>query len=180
MEALPQEGVRSAAHTRRGIVDAFTALALRQRFTSIRISDVLAQAAIGKSTFYEHFRGKNDLLVSAMQPVIVALATAASGRAARSYVRGMVVHLWDRRSLGRALLDSAAASIVQRSLAEAIIPHAERAGLPGGAAILTARGIAAAQLAMVRSWMAGETPATVDAMTDCLIACASMLLREQR
>lgn len=172
--------MRSAAHTRQGIVDAFMALALQHRFTSIRISDVLAQAGIGKSTFYEHFRGKNDVLVIAMQPFILALATAASGRAARSYVRGMVMHLWDRRSIGRALLDSTSAPIVQRSLAEAIIPHAKRAGLPRDTALLTAKGIAAAQLVMLRSWMAGETSTTVDAMTDRLIACSLMLSSEQR
>jgi hypothetical protein len=27
---------------------------------------------------------------------------------------------------------------------------------------------------MLRSWLAGHAPATIDAMTDCLIACARL------
>ncbi len=90
------------------------------------------------------------------------------------------MHLWNRRSIGLALLDSTSAPIVQRSLAEAIISHAERAGLPRDAALLKARGIAAGQLAMLRSWMASETSTTVDAMTHSLIACSLLLSSEQR
>lgn len=180
MQDAPPQGVRKAAHTRQKIVDAFTALALRHRYAAIRMSDILTQAGVGKSTFYEHFRGKDDVLVDAMQPVILALATAASRRAARLYVREMVKHLWDRRSIGRALLDSSSAPIVQRSLAAAIVPHAIRAGLSCDAAQLTARGIAAAHLAMLRSWLAGETPSTIDTMTDRLIACSHLMSVDQQ
>ncbi|MBX7483234.1 TetR/AcrR family transcriptional regulator [Qipengyuania qiaonensis] len=161
--------------TRKAIVDAFTALALRHRYETIRASDIIANAGVGKSTFYEHFRGKNDVLLHAMQPVVLALATAASGRAARSYIRETVRHLWDRRLVGRALLDSTTGPVFQRSLAEAIRTHAVRAGLGDSAAAIAARGIAAAQLAMLRSWLAGEATSTIDDMTDSLVACSRLL-----
>ena len=112
-------------------------------------------------------------MLAAMQPIVLALATAASGRAARPYVRTVVAHLWERRSAVRPVIDSTAAATLQRRLARAIARHGgerdDAAGTP-----LLATGIAAAQLAMLRSWLAGHAPATIDAMTDCLIACARL------
>ena len=167
------KGRRPTCATTTAIIDAFAALAVERRYGAIRVADLIARAGVGKSTFYEHFRGKDDVMLAAMQPIVLALATAASGRAARPYVRTVVTHLWERRSAVRPVIDSAAAATLQRRLARAIARHGgerdDAAGTP-----LLATGIAAAQLAMLRSWLAGHAPATIDAMTDCLIACARL------
>ncbi len=154
------------------IVEAFVALALERRYDVIRVFDIIDRAGVGKSTFYEHFRGKDDVMLSAMQPIVLALATAASGRAARVYIRSVVEHLWERRSVARPIMDSRAVSILQRRLADAIAKHGGRTG--ADQARLAATGIAAAQLAMLRCWLAGHAPATIDAMTDQLIACSRL------
>lgn len=164
---------RRIACTVTAIIDAFIALALERRYDAVRVADLITRAGVGKSTFYEHFRGKDDVLLTAMRPILLALATAASGRAARSYVRNMVEHLWERRSVGRSIMDSKAAPIIQRRLADAIAAH----GLGGdgvGNASLSAVGIAAAQLAMLRCWLAGHVTVTIDAMTDQLMACSCL------
>lgn len=178
MLAASLSEIRSVSRTRAAIVDAFTALALRHRYETICASDIIALAGVGKSTFYEHFRGKDDVLRHSLQPVVLALATAASGRAARCYVCETVRHLWERRSVWQALLDSTAASVVQRCLSEAIRPHGIRAGLPDNAAFLAAKGIAAAHFAILRSWLAGEVPSTNDEITESLIACSRLLRRD--
>lgn len=154
------------------IIDAFHALALERRYGTIRVLDIIDRAGVGKSTFYEHFRSKNDVLLAAMHPVLLALATAASGRAARSYVRSMVAHLWERRSVARPVVDSTAGVILQRCLADTIARHGGRP--EGENTPLFAVGIAAAQLAMLRHWLAGHATATVDTMTDQIIACAQL------
>lgn len=155
------------------IVEAFRTLAMERRYGAVRVIDIIDRAGVGKSTFYEHFQGKDDVLLTAMRPILLALATAASGRAARSYVRPVIEHLWERRSFARSILDSTAASILQRRLANAVAMHGGRQidaeGIP-----LFAVGIAAAQLAMLRCWLAGRVAVTVDAMTDQLIACSRL------
>ncbi len=156
------------------IVAALTTLIGERRYDMIRVADITRYAGIGKSTFYDHFDSKDEVLLDAMQPILLALATAASGRAARGYVLGMVQHLWDRRAIGRPLMASSIAPRVQRDLAEAIRPHVERSGCPAGASIITATGIAAAQLAMLRSWLSGEAAATAGQMTDRLIDCSRL------
>ena len=161
--------------TRTVILDAFVGLALNHRYDTIRIADLIAAAGIGKATFYEHFRSKNDVLLAAMEPVLLALSVAASGRAARSYVKGIVSHLWDRRSIGRTVLSSAAAPIMQRRLAGLIGLHIERAGSGDIAPSIKATGIAAAQIAMLRSWLAGEVTCTADEVTDELIRYSRLI-----
>lgn len=173
-----QADARRASRTRTAILDAFTALALERRYDAIRVSDLTMRAGIGKSTFYEHFHSKDNVLLEAMQPVLLALATAASGRAARSYIKEMVRHLWERRSTGRSIMDSMTIPIIQRRLAEAIRPHAVRKGLSSCNSSISAIGIAAAQLAMLRCWLVGQTPSTIDDMTDSLIACSRFIERD--
>lgn len=161
--------------TRRAILDAFVELLAERRYEAIRIADLVARAGVGKSTFYEHFRSKNDILLAAMHPVLLALSTAASGRAARSYVKAMMSHLWDRRSIGRVILGSATGPIVQRHLAKMIQPHIDRAAAAGLASPIRATGIAAAQIAMLRSWLSGEASCSADDITDRMIDCARLI-----
>lgn len=164
---------RQLSSTEIAIVEAFRTLAIERRYGAIRVTDIIHHAGVGKSTFYEHFQGKDDVLFTAMRPVLLMLATAASGRAARSYVRPVIKHLWERRLVARSILDSTAASILQRRLADAIATHGGRQldteGVP-----LFAIGIAASQLAMLRCWLAGHVTATVDVMTDKLMACSRL------
>ncbi len=164
---------RQLSDTEIAIVDAFRTLAIERRYGAIRVTDIIGRAGVGKSTFYEHFHGKDDVLLTAMRPVLLVLATAASGRAARSYVRPVIEHLWDRRSVARPILESTAASILQRRLADAIATHGGRQ-LDAEGVPLFAIGIAASQLAMLRCWLAGHVAATFDAMTDQLIACSRL------
>lgn len=166
-------GTQRVSGTEAAIIDAFIGLALERRYDAIRVADLIARAGVGKSTFYEHFRGKDTVLLAAMQPILLALATAASGRAARSYIRSVVEHLWERRSVGRPIMDSTTAPIIQRCLADAIAARGvEEDGVTNAA--LIAVGIASAQLAMLRYWLGGRVAATIDEMTDQLIACARL------
>lgn len=164
---------RQLSGTEIAIVEAFHTLAIGRRYGAIRVIDIIDRAGVGKSTFYEHFQGKDDVLLTAMRPILLALATAASGRAARSYVRPFIEHLWERRSFARPILDSTAAPILQRRLADAIATHGGKR-IEAEGVRLSAVGIAAAQLAMLLCWLAGHVAATVDVMTDQLIACSRL------
>jgi len=173
MPDCPPAGTRRTSCAEIAIVDAFSALVFERRYDAIRVSALIARAGVGKSTFYEHFRSKDDVLLATMRPVLLALATAASGRAARSYIRATVEHLWEQRSTGRRIMDSVAAPIIQRRLAKTIAAHGQAVDACCGTPIF-AIGIAAAQLAMLRSWLAGHVAVTIDGMTDQLMACSRL------
>lgn len=53
---------RRAARTRRLLHQALMRLIMRKNYESITVQDLLDEADIGRSTFYAHFAGKDDLL----------------------------------------------------------------------------------------------------------------------
>jgi AcrR family transcriptional regulator len=52
---------RRVARTRETLHKALQSLILRRGYESITVADILAEANIGRSTFYAHFAGKEDL-----------------------------------------------------------------------------------------------------------------------
>ena len=53
---------RRTARTRRALYDALIALILRKGYEAVTIQDIIDEADIGRSTFYAHYNGKEDLL----------------------------------------------------------------------------------------------------------------------
>jgi AcrR family transcriptional regulator len=87
-----------AKRTREAILNAFVGLALERRYDAIRTTDLIAAAGVGRSTFYEHFRSKDDVLVAAMDPILLPLAGAVTGRASPAYLRSALDHVWQQRA----------------------------------------------------------------------------------
>lgn len=61
---------RRVARTRRALSEALTGLVLEKRFDSITVQDVIGRADVGRSTFYAHFRDKEDLFLSAWRGLL--------------------------------------------------------------------------------------------------------------
>jgi AcrR family transcriptional regulator len=73
---------RRAARTRRALQDALIALILRKGYEDITIQDLLDEADVGRSTFYAHFTGKEDLLRRGFERLRDHLASARTSEAA--------------------------------------------------------------------------------------------------
>jgi AcrR family transcriptional regulator len=65
---------RRTARSRRAITSAFVALVLERRYDAIRVGDIVEKADVGRSTFYEHFRSKDDLLRQSMEGLLARIA----------------------------------------------------------------------------------------------------------
>src|SRR4051812_36054131 len=76
---------RRTARTRRALLAAFVALVQERRYEAIRVGDIVDEADVGRSTFYGHFKSKDDLLRQSMDWLLRILAEAAvpGGDAAR-------------------------------------------------------------------------------------------------
>ena len=61
---------RRVTRTRRSLSDALVALILEKRFDSITVRNVIDRADVGRSTFYAHFRDKEDLFLSAWKDLL--------------------------------------------------------------------------------------------------------------
>ena len=166
--------------SRKSVVSAFARLALDLRYDDIRIGNLVAAAGIGRSTFYEHFRSKDEVLLAAMEPILLTLANAIAERASQPQVRATLRHLWDRRSLGRIILSSQAAVLIQRRLAAMIEARLELPATPAVPASMVAMAAAAAELALLRMWLAGEAACSADALARQMIALRPRLQDEKQ
>ncbi len=163
-QAMPGRPDRRVARTRDAILAAFVRLLFARRYAAMRTADLVAEAGIGRSTFYEHFRNKEDVLLAALDPILLPLANAAAGRASLAYLRMTLEHMWEQRALGRVLFEPALIVKLQRKLAtmiEARLDAREANAVPPA---LAASGIAAAQLAILRMWLTGEASCSADAL----------------
>lgn len=157
------------ARTREAILSAFRSLALERRYNAIRVTDLIAAAGIGRATFYEHFRGKDDVLLAAMEPILDPMARAALGRPVEAHLRATLGHIWQQRFVGRILLASSAGEKLQRHLAGMIATGLDDAPVP---ATMRAAAIAAAQIAMLRLWLGGTAPCPSPALARQMMACS--------
>jgi AcrR family transcriptional regulator len=165
---------RQVARTRRALLDAFYALLGERRYRAISVADVVERANVGRSTFYKHFGGKDELLRHSMEPLLAMIADAAGGGDV-DRTRAAVAHLWDRRSLARTLSSQAIVTASRRALTDLVEARLCQSA-DEDREMIRARAvqIAAAQLALIDAWTRGEISASQDQIVTRLRACARL------
>src|SRR4051794_24642300 len=69
---------RRVRRTRDRLGDALVELLIQKPFDDITVQEVLDRAGVSRSTFYTHFRDKNDLFLSDSDEFLEGMATALS------------------------------------------------------------------------------------------------------
>ncbi len=86
---------------------ALLGLIQEKPINDVTVQEVLDRANVGRSTFYLHFRDKNDLLLSQLEIFLEIMSTALSVRKEESHrvvpVTEMFAHLGEQKKLYRAL-----------------------------------------------------------------------------
>src|SRR5216684_2154220 len=89
---------------------ALVTLIQERPIDDVTVQDVLDRAAVGRSTFYLHFRDKNDLLFSQLEKFLEMMSTALSIRKEESRrvvpVAELFAHIGTQKKVYRALADS--------------------------------------------------------------------------
>lgn len=154
--ALDKPGSDRPSRTRSWIVTAFNRLVLGRRYDLLSVGDVSRRAGVGRSTFYEHFRGKDDVLREALGPIFVHLADAAVGAGDVHRVRWVLDHIAENRARAKAMLEGPARVQIEQALAELILVRLAKAqaGDDGAMRGLNAARLAGSQIAVLRAWLA--------------------------
>ncbi len=74
---------RRVARTRRALRDALAALLHEKPYDAIGVQDILDRADVGRSTFYTHFRDKDELLEAGIDAMLFAVPQPARGSSER-------------------------------------------------------------------------------------------------
>jgi AcrR family transcriptional regulator len=153
---------RRIERTREAVAGAFNALILEgRRYDRIRVADLIARAGIGRSTFYEHYRNKDEVLAETIRHPFAMLAVAVDAEVRVSTLRDVLVHFHENRVQARLIFGGSARRKIARVLAsmieERLRARAQACGVAAPAAIgIAAVALAEGQLAAIMAWLAGD------------------------
>jgi AcrR family transcriptional regulator len=171
---------RRVQKTRSLLHGALAALVHEKSYDAIVVKEILGRANVGRSTFYSHFRDKEDLLLSAIRELLAAGgAAAASHRTdpARGVLRfslPVLEHVERVRAGAGSRTDGRRQAALHERLEEVLIEQITadlrrvgrrvEAGVPGVPPGLLARHVAATFLLVLDWWVErGESLTARDA-----------------
>ena len=163
--------------TRQALFSAFYGLVLEQRYTNIRIDTILARAGVARSTFYEHFRNKDELLAaSLLVPFSILAATPFAPEHAK--LSAILSHFYQNRALAPGLFAGPARRIVDRALQDLILAGLRRSYGPHliVSSDLVAQLLAQLLMGGVIAWLEGRESLSADRLAQVLCQSANALL----
>lgn len=116
---------RRVQRTRHALRDALISLLLERSWDDINIQILCERADIGRSTFYIHFQNKEELLVSGFRDLQTMLRAQAGAvqpgvSASLPFVRGLIEHVYEHRTLFRAIIGRGSGHVVQKRFREMV------------------------------------------------------------
>ncbi|MBV9882306.1 MAG: hypothetical protein JO276_04795 [Sphingomonadaceae bacterium] len=163
---------RRTVRTRTALIHAFDQLVLGRAKRKIRVADIVAEANVGRSTFYEHYGSADEIHMAALARPFAILADAAAGLGEETRLTGLLAHFWDYRQQARGSLSDRTGEKAARMLADLV----EERLRPDEAALalplrLAAMQLAEAALAPIRGWITAEAPATSEMLAAAICTC---------
>lgn len=130
---------RRTQKTRKALSAALISLMNEKNYESIAVQEILDRADIGRSTFYTHYRDKNELLIDGLQGLREFLQDAqktAASTSTHSYEKvigfslAMFEHANDHREVFFSLIGGQGWAIVSRNLEEIIVQLMKKEARP--------------------------------------------------
>lgn len=122
----PKADDRRILRTRNTLTAALLSLLSERGWDELSVQDICDQANIGRSTFYAHFRNKEELLASGFNHLREALQQAAKSVDSEPSVRfrfvgGLLEHLVENRNVFRAIVGRRSGHVVQTRFRELVL-----------------------------------------------------------
>jgi AcrR family transcriptional regulator len=177
---MPKVIDRRAARTRRALHEALISLILRKGYEATTIQNIIDEADVGRSTFYAHYKGKEDLLRGGFERLRADLTQArggvSAGRGARRspliFSLALFQHADGYKDVYRALVSgrggAVAVSEIRRVLSDFVREELSVTKLNGAVPLeLALQFIVSAFLAVLTWWLERKpelAPPEVDRM----------------
>jgi AcrR family transcriptional regulator len=166
------------------VLRALAELIETTQYDEITVGQIIERAAVSRSTFYEHFSGKQDLLVSSIGGPFKTLADGILSFPQLNLVP-LLEHFWSNRAFARGIFSG---SIRQRAANVLVIQIETRLGrrqaepreryrLPRR---LIAWQLAETTLGLIAAWLAGEARCSAAELADGLSRSSHAMLEAMR
>lgn len=157
--------------TQQALFEAFTDLVLSRPYADIKVADIIEAAGVGRSTFYEHYQSKDDVLRQSMSGLLAMLADTITPHYSQERVGFVVKHFWNNRVRANALNQPHTRTVITRALAAAFETRLDsRPGHPRVPSTLLAQQLAEAQFGLLWAWLAGQASCSADQIAETLAA----------
>lgn len=159
---------------------AFDALVTSKPYDEITLNEIISKANVGRSTFYQYYKSKDDILAKRLTWPMSVIASAVSTDANIDDITGTLSHFWDKRSYARIVFNGSTLRHIKLVLAEHLCDHLLKAD-PTASSLIPhdtyAKMIAEAQMFLVKNWLIGQTPISLNKVTQGLIQVSQAMMR---
>jgi AcrR family transcriptional regulator len=182
--AISTSGDPRVARTRQAILDAVEVLG--RSGDEITVAEIVRAAGIGRSSFYTHFSGIDELAVTVLRAAFQTIgaddlelrrsSSVSGAEAARLAQVRLVDHLVEHRALYAGMLALPFTSSVYTRMIEsygeqvlatnALLPRIPDGVSPEAVAIYTASG----SLGLLANWIRSDAPVSAEVMVDQLMS----------
>ncbi len=167
---MPHQTDRRSARTRARLHGALKSLAVTRGYDHLSVQDICDAADVGRSTFYAHYAGKDDLKRGGLDYLKAELHQARDGRML-GWTAALFAHGRDHLALYRALHGGPGEAVsldgIQAMLTQMIDEDFKAARMDVATRRHKVRFTTGALLAMLTAWLDGgakEPPETMDAL----------------
>lgn len=169
----------AARTTRNRLLNSFNALVLRGANGKITVSDIVHEAGVGRSTFYDHYSSADDIHQQALAGPMTLMAEAILGLQTEERLSYLLTHFWENRERARMTLSGEEGQKVEQLLVSILESRlSNRAGSDKESTRVTAIELAVVPLALIRAWLNGTVHCSGAEMAGH-IAMSSAIMREE-
>jgi len=163
---------RRSRRTRDALGSAFVKLLLTRGYEAVTIGEICDTGNVGRSTFYAHYKTKEDLLEESLHGPSAGLAACVSGDATRQGLLPLLAHFSEQKHLNRIFFEPPVRTIWVRTLARQIESRLPRGARSGLKALI----VAEMQVALLTHWLTGKFSLQPQDLAAMLIANTQALL----
>lgn len=151
----------AALKTRQRLLESFNSLVLRGEQGRITVADVVREADVGRSTFYDHYLSADDIHEQALAAPMTLLAESILGLRSEEDLSALLEHFHDHRTRARETLSGRDGEKVEKLLGSILESRLSKRESPDRQARKVASiELAAIPLALIRAWLGGSVRGT--------------------
>lgn len=154
--------------------DAFFDLVLTHSYEEIKVADIIGKANVGRSTFYQHYKSKDDILANSMHYPLSTLAACVHENIELQRVNDLMAHFWENRKFAPRIFSGTARRHITLYLAKLLESELNTRNRPQDTTpalplALFVRQVAESQLTVVGDWLLGRGACSIDDMAVHLV-----------
>ena len=180
---------RRSQRTRHLLSEALVRLIREKDYGAITVSDIIERANVGRSTFYSHYRNKDDLLVGEMDRVIEVLSHRFPGQEEMPFFPslGLFLHVGEEYELYKSLLWTPGIELLIKHMQTSLSQRIEQGLEKGGQAFdvplpILANFIAGSYLTLLKWWLENKrtySPERMDEIFKKLVLYGIQLKKQE-